>query len=97
MRRLAAARPNLGRVGRDYDLLPSEAAIDASEGAVSIAATTALRAAFDGGEIACRAPILAVGAPDRRRAEALAFAAVARTKVGTNAAIATQSRRRPTR
>ena len=34
------------RVGRDYELLPPEAAIDPSEDAVSIDAPNALRASF---------------------------------------------------
>ena len=34
------------RAGRDYDLLPPEAAIDPSEDAVSIEATYAMRASF---------------------------------------------------
>lgn len=40
------------RVGRDYDLLPPEAAIDPSEDAVSIGATSAMRAAFAAGDMA---------------------------------------------
>ena len=34
------------RAGRDYDLLPPEAAIDPSEDAVSVEATYAMRASF---------------------------------------------------
>ena len=40
------------RVGRDYDLLPPEAAIDPSEDAISIEATNAMRASFAAGDMA---------------------------------------------
>src|SRR5262245_66413268 len=40
------------RAGRDYELLPPEAAIDPSEDAVSIQATYAMRASFAGSDLA---------------------------------------------
>ena len=40
------------RVGRHYDLLPPEAAIDPTEDAVSIEATYAMRASFATGDLA---------------------------------------------
>lgn len=40
------------RVGRDYEFLPPEAAIDPSEDAVAIEATYAMRASFAGSDMA---------------------------------------------